>query len=324
VTDTFKQVNGVSTTYKNLRKAAKSKNQPFKVIHPSLFKWVPMPFYPEIQLSIQPIRVWQLLNRLQPPKLHIATEGMMGIVARTWCRWHKKPFTSAYHTRFPEYLHVMFRIPLGMTYWYMQKFHAPAKATFVTTATMKSELNARNFAHLVVWTRGVVDQLISNKKCTKNTDEKLKVLNVGRVSREKNLDALCAYEKDFDITIVGDGPYLSELKAKYKHVNFTGYQFGEVLADTYAKNDVFAFPSLTDTFGIVMIEAMCNGLPVAGYNVAGPMDVIENGITGIINDDLHTAIMQCKPLDRTNIKLSSTKKWSWNNCFEIFQHHFNA
>jgi glycosyltransferase involved in cell wall biosynthesis len=328
VTDTFRQVNGVSTTYKNLKKVAKTRNLNFRVIHPSLFNWIPMPFYPEIQLSIQPIRLWRTLNRIHPSQLHIATEGVMGLVARTWCKWHKKPFTSSYHTRYPEYLNVMFGIPLNATYWYMRKFHAAAKSTFVTTQTVKDELGHRGFKNLVVWTRGVSNQLISsqiiNTQDHADSSEKLRVLNVGRVSREKNLDALCALEHAFDITIVGDGPYLEELKAKYKNVTFLGYKFGHELADIYAQHDIFAFPSFTDTFGIVMIEAMCNGLPVAGYHVAGPKDVIEQGVTGMMSDNLYDAIINCKNLDRETIKHTSKRKWCWNQCFDIFSHHFHA
>lgn len=326
VTDTFHQVNGVSTTYKNLKKVAKSKQIPLKIIHPGLFKWMPMPFYPEIQLSLQPIQLWRLLNRFNPHQIHIATEGMMGLVARSWCKWHKKPFTTAYHTRFPEYLRVMFRMPLSLSYWYMRQFHAPAKVTFVTTESVKKELNSRGFDHLVTWTRGVSKQLISQRANFNNkpTDHPtLRVLNVGRVSREKNLDSLCALQDSFEITIVGDGPYLAELKEKYQHVQFLGYKFGQELADIYANNDVFAFPSLTDTFGIVMIEAMCNGLPVAGHNVPGPKDVIEHGITGIINDNLYAGILDCQPLNRQAIQANAIKKWSWNRCFDIFQRHFN-
>lgn len=324
MTDTFSQVNGVSTTYKNLKKVAKSRNVDFKVIHPNLFKWVPLPFYPEIQLSIQPIRLWRTLNRINPEQIHIATEGIMGLIARTWCKWHKKPFTSSYHTRFPEYLNVMFRIPLRWTYWYMRRFHRPAKTTFVTTETVKQELTEKGFRNLTVWTRGVSTQLISKDKTTTQTGKKLRVLSVGRVSQEKNLEALCQFENAFEITVVGDGPYLDVLKQKYPQVNFVGYQFGEALADIYAAHDIFAFPSVTDTFGIVMIEAMCNGLPVAGYPVAGPKDVIEHGVTGIIGDDLFESIMQCQALDRKKIKQRSTKKWSWNRCFDIFTHHYNA
>lgn len=323
VTDTFHQTNGVSTTYKNLKKIAKSRNLSFKIIHPSLFNWIPMPFYPEIQLSIQPVRLWRTLNRINPPQIHIATEGIMGLVARNWCKIHKKPFTTSYHTRFPEYLNVMLGVPVSLTYSYLRHFHAPAKTTFVTTESVYQELSERGFKHLAVWTRGVSAQLISDY-LPKTVSEKLRVLNVGRVSKEKNLDALCAYQDQFEITIVGDGPYLAELKKKYQNVKFLGYKYGKELADIYAKHDIFAFPSRTDTFGIVMIEAMCNGLPVAGFDVAGPRDVIENGVTGFYSNDLYLSIVHCQRLNRHKIKQSSRKKWCWSNCFDIFSNHFHS
>lgn len=323
ITDTFEQTNGVSTTYKNIKSIARSRGLSFKVIHPSLFKWIPMPFYPEIQLAMQPYRLWRLLSRINPPQIHIATEGGMGVVARMWCRMKKKPFTTSYHTQFPEYLHVYLRIPLSWTYAYLRRFHAPAKTTFVTTETMRKKLADRGFTHLTVWTRGVSDDLKSDKR-HQPINGKPRVLNVGRVSKEKNLDVLCAYENEFDISIIGDGPHLASLKSKYKKVNYLGYKFGKELADIYTQHDVFAFPSLTDTFGLVMIEAMCNGLPVAGYNIAGPIDVVEPGLTGYINDDLRKAITDCQALDHQKIKQHARQKWSWGNCFDIFSNHFHA
>jgi len=322
VTDTYEQVNGVSTTYKNLERVAFKRNIQLKILHPGLFNWVPMPLYPEIQLSIQPIKLWQSLNKLNPDKVHIATEGSMGMVARMWCRWHKKLFTTSYHTKFPEYLKTMFGVPLRLSYWYMHRFHRGAKATFITTKSVRNELRKKGFKNLVTWTRGVADDLIHPPTVMQNTD-KLRVLNVGRVSLEKNLDALCVLENDFNITIVGDGPYLEILKAKYKKVHFAGYQFGKSLAEIYAVHDVFAFPSHTDTFGIVMIEAMCNGLPVAAYNVAGPKDVIKQGVTGAMHANLHSAILECKTLDRQTIQQTSRSKWSWDHCFDIFVKHLN-
>lgn len=282
-----------------------------------------MPGYPEIQLAIQPYKLWRTLSRINPPQIHIATEGMMGLVARVWCKFKKKPFTTAYHTKFPEYLKVMLHIPLSWTYAYLRRFHAPAKTTFITTESMQKDLAARGFKHLTIWTRGVSEQLISKVNNHPESD-KLRVLNVGRVSVEKNLDALCTLENAFDISIVGDGPYLKTLKHKYKKVSFLGYKFDQELADVYAQHDVFAFPSHTDTFGIVMIEAMCNGLPVAGFNVAGPRDVIEHGVTGYIGSDLQGAITDCKQLDRQYIKQNAREKWTWENCFNIFFNHFHA
>ncbi len=319
VTDTYYQVNGVSTTYKNLEKVAAKRGLGLTIVHPGWFSWIPMPFYPEMQLSIQPIRLWLTLNRLNPERIHIATEGTMGLVSRLWCKWRRKPFTTSYHTKFPEYLKVMFGVPLRWTYWYLRKFHGGAKTTFVTTQSIKDELSQYGFKNLTVWTRGVSEELISDS-VPSNPAEKLRVLNVGRVSKEKNLDSLCAYQDAFDITIVGDGPYLEELKARYSKVRFLGYKFGEELAEIYACHDIFAFPSYTDTFGIVMIEAMCNGLPVAGYNVAGPKDVIEHGVTGMVSDDLYESIIHCKQLNRQQIRQKSRGRWSWDHCFDIFMH----
>ncbi|MDP8568670.1 glycosyltransferase family 4 protein [Methylophilus aquaticus] len=321
VTDTFQQTNGVSTTYKNLRRVAKSRNIRFRVLHPSLYRWIPLPFYPEIQLTIQPWRLWRTLQRIQPEQLHIATEGLMGLVARCWCNSRRIPYSTSYHTRFPEYLELMWRIPAAWTYAYLRWFHRGAMATFVSTESMRQTLQTRGFGNLVIWSRGVSAQLMSLPR-QQPPGQKLRVLNVGRVSREKNLDALCMYQDDFEITIAGDGPYLKALKQKYPRVNFVGYQYREALAGLYAAHDVFAFPSRTDTFGIVMIEAMCNGLPVAAFDVTGPRDVVERGFSGVLHHDLKQAILKCRGLDRQAIRLQARSQWSWAHCFETFLQYY--
>ncbi|MFQ6403544.1 glycosyltransferase family 4 protein [Methylophilus sp. 'Pure River'] len=321
VTDTFQQTNGVSTTYKNLRRIARSRNIRFRVLHPSLYRWMPLPFYPEIQLNLQPFRLWRTLNRLQPNQLHIATEGLMGLVARHWCKLNQKPYTTAYHTRFPEYLALMWRIPPRWTYAYLRWFHRGALTTFVTTESMRQTLLNQGFHHLVIWSRGVSEQLISPSQTPLPAD-KLRVLNVGRVSKEKNLDALCIYQDVFDITIAGNGPYLEALRQKYPRVHFVGYQYGQQLAELYAQQDVFAFPSRTDTFGLVMIEAMCNGLPVAAFDVTGPRDVVEQGFSGILHHDLKQAIIRCQMLDKQAIRQTARSLWSWAHCFDTFHHHY--
>lgn len=321
VTDTFQQTNGVSTTYKNLRRIAKSRNIRFQVLHPSLYRWMPLPFYPEIQLNLQPCRLWRTLNRMQPSQLHIATEGLMGLVARSWCKLHHKPYTTSYHTRFPEYLALMWHIPARWTYAYLRWFHHGALSTFVTTESMRQTLLKQGFRNLVIWSRGVSEQLISPAVETAPA-HKLRVLNVGRVSKEKNLDALCTYQDIFDITLVGNGPYLNELKQKYPRVHFAGYQYGQALAELYASHDVFAFPSRTDTFGIVMIEAMCNGLPVAAFDVTGPRDVVEPGFSGALHHDLKEAILHCQVLDKQAIRQKARSQWTWSHCFDTFYQHY--
>ncbi|MBF4987542.1 glycosyltransferase family 1 protein [Methylophilus sp. 14] len=323
VTDTFQQTNGVSTTYKNLRRIARSRNIRFRVLHPSLYRWMPLPFYPEIQLNLQPFRLWRTLNRMQPTQLHIATEGLMGLVARHWCKLNQKPYTTAYHTRFPEYLALMWHIPARWTYAYLRWFHRGALTTFVATEGMRQTLLKQGFHHLVIWSRGVSEQLMSSTTNTPPTN-KLRVLNVGRVSKEKNLDALCIYQDEFEITIAGNGPYLETLKQKYPRIHFVGYRYGQQLAELYAQHDVFAFPSRTDTFGIVMIEAMCNGLPVAAFDVTGPRDVVEQGFSGVLHHDLKQAIVRCELLNKQAIRLKARSLWSWAHCFDTFHHHYRT
>jgi glycosyltransferase involved in cell wall biosynthesis len=185
---------------------------------------------------------------------------------------------------------------------------------------MKEELVARGFNNLVVWTRGVSKELIT-KRTNSKKNQPLKVLYVGRVSKEKNLNALCKLQNEYDITVVGDGPILNDLIRKYRKVHFTGYKFGEELSKIYSENDVFAFPSITDTFGIVIIEALCNGLPVAAYRVTGPQDIVDYGVTGYLSmygNGLESAIEKCKSLDNIKVQEVSVKKWTWNNCYDIF------
>ena len=185
---------------------------------------------------------------------------------------------------------------------------------------MKDELDVRGFKNTIVWTRGVSKELIETRLNSEKS-QPLKLLYVGRVSKEKNLDVLCRLENEYDITIVGDGPILKNLKQRYKKVNFVGYKFGKELTEYYGKNDVFCFPSLTDTFGIVIIEALCNGLPVAAYHVTGPQDIIEYGVTGYmvqVGNKLSKAIEMCKSLDNTKVQSISISKWTWENCYDIF------
>ena len=211
-------------------------------------------------------------------------------------------------------------MPTGITYRYLRWFHKYSKVVLVPTESMKKELETRGFKNIKIWTRGVGKDLIAVRESSRKHTP-LKVLYVGRVSIEKNLDDLCKLQDNYNITIVGDGPYLKHLKRTYKNINFVGYKFGKELKDEYIKNDVFCFPSLTDTFGIVIIEALCNGLPVAAYNVTGPRDILEYGITGYMvqtGNDLSKAIEMCKSIDNVKVQDLSVKKWTWKNCFDIF------
>lgn len=315
-TDSFDQVNGVSTTYRNILKYSRKKTY---VIHPGLFKWKSFSIYPEVQICKEPLKAYRKIKEIDPTHIHIGTEGPIGLAARVYCKLNKIPYTTGYHTKFPEYLWKLLRIPHFITYSYLKVFHNDSKAILVPSHSCKEELNKKGFNQVEVWTRGVSKNLISDKPIRKSKFPK--IIYVGRVSKEKNLEVLCELQDKFEITIVGEGPILKKLKLKYPKVNFLGYRFGSELADIYKRHDVFCFPSKTDTFGIVMIEALANGLPIAAYKVTGPIDIVEEGVTGYLGDDLENNIRRCLKLDRRSIASNMNQKWSWANCIEILHTH---
>ena len=315
-TDSFDQVNGVSTTYRNIIKHSRKKTF---IVHPGLFKWTNFSVYPEVQICKEPLKAYKKIKEIAPTHIHIGTEGPIGLAARIYCKLNKIPYTTGYHTKFPEYLWKLARIPHFLTYSYLKVFHNDSKAILVPSHSCKEELNKKGFNQVVVWTRGVAKNLISQKPYKKTKSPK--IIYVGRVSKEKNLEVLCELQDKFEITIVGEGPILERLKEKYPKINFTGYRFGRDLADIYREHDVFCFPSKTDTFGIVMIEALANGLPIAAFRVTGPVDIVEEGKTGYLGDDLEDNILKCLKLDRNKIIKNINEKWSWHKCIEILHHH---
>ena len=272
VSDTFDQVNGVSNTYKNLIQISEDK---IDVLHPSMFKSVSAPLYPEVQLVINPWRVYQAIREIDPSHIHIATEGVMGLVARSYCKKHCITYTTSYHTKWPEFMKRIAKVPEFFTKWYVRWFHKYSRCVLVPTPGMKEELEAIGFKNdIMVWTRGVSEELVAEKR-TAQQEEPIRLLNVGRVSPEKNLEKICELSNndEYQVTIVGDGPYRAELEKRYPKVKFLGYKFGKELAKVYADNDVFVFPSLTDTFGIVMIESLCNGIWPACLNSLNHFDM---------------------------------------------------
>lgn len=315
-TDSFDQVNGVSTTYRNILKHSRKKTF---VVHPGLFKWTNFSVYPEVQFFTEPLKAYNKIKQIAPTHIHIGTEGPIGLAARIYCKLNKIPYTTGYHTKFPEYLWKLLRIPEFLTYAYLKVFHNDSKAILVPSRSCQEELTKKGFNHVVVWTRGVAKNLISHKPFKKSKIPK--IIYVGRVSKEKNLDPLCELENKFEITIVGEGPILNKLKDKYPKINFTGYRFGRNLADTYKEHDVFCFPSKTDTFGIVMIEALANGLPIAAYKVTGPIDIVEEGKTGYLGDNLEDNIRRCLKLNRKSIASNINQQWTWNRCIAILHNH---
>jgi glycosyltransferase involved in cell wall biosynthesis len=261
-----------------------------------------------------------MIAAFDPDGIHIATEGPLGFAARWYCKVEKRsiPHNTSYHTKFPEYLNEHIGLPVDWGYWCVRWFHKFSTRVLVTTESMRQELSARGFERLEVWNRGVDRRLFNqSRRCETETPRPI-LLCVSRASKEKGLDDFCQLETQGTKILVGDGPYLDELKKKYHHqVVFPGYKHGESLACYYANADVFVFPSRTDTFGVVMIEAMACGTPVAAYPVTGPVDVVKPGITGALNDDLATAVSDALLCDRA-VVADSAEDWSWEHCTETF------
>jgi len=294
------QINGVVRTLSTMQANLVARGHTVLVVHPGLFRNVPCPTYPEIRLAITtPAAVTKLLEDFQPETIHLATEGPLGWLARHWCLRHGYPFTTGYHTRFPEYLQARFWLPVGLSYMALKFFHGPAKAVLVPTASMAEALQARGFHQVKVWGRGVDTNLFKPQKPPLQVPWKRPVLlNVGRVSVEKNLRAFLELTTPGTKVVVGDGPQLATLKAQYPNVVFTGPKQGAELTALYNQADVFVFPSLTDTFGLVLLEALACGVPVAAYPVTGPLDVLTDPKGATLNEDLGQAVAQALTLSR--------------------------
>ncbi len=311
------QINGVVTTFTNIERLAKQEGYKFYYLTPENFTNFSAPGYPEVKLSW----CWNIskkIKEIDPDYIHIATEGPVGLAGRLACNRLCYVYNTSYHTKFPEFLNKLYGIPLSWTYLFLRWFHKNSKHILVPSRGTKSELVDKQFKQDIhVWTRGVDRSVLSPTVQQRKINNPKVLLYVGRVSKEKNLDVLCDFEDKYEIWIVGDGPYRPELESKL-HAKFFGYKKGKELADLYHQADVFVFPSLVDTFGIVMIEAMSLGTPVAAYPVTGPIDVVENGINGYVDNNLRVAIQNCLSLDRDAV-IKSSKKWTWEECWQIFK-----
>lgn len=318
ITDnTRSQVNGVVTTFSNIARLANSDGYRIKYIDPDSFFNIAAPGYSEIKLSL-PSRIGAKIESINPDHIHIATEGPVGLAAKLWLDKKKWKYNTSYHTKFPEFLKKIYHIPERWSYSYLRWFHKHSSVVLTTTQTMVDELHLNGFeGNIISWTRGVDRSLFVQKAKTSG----LTLLSVGRVSKEKGLDDFCEIDyPEATKIVVGDGPYRKELEEKYPDVKFVGVKRGQELADYYSMADVFVFPSREDTFGIVMIEAMACGTPVAAYPVTGPIDVIDQGATGFMDDSLVVAIDQCLKLDCAVVN-DKSKKWTWENCWLIFKNN---
>ncbi|MEM1287323.1 MAG: glycosyltransferase family 1 protein [Pseudomonadota bacterium] len=292
------QINGVVRTLEGMVREAPKFGVDLQVLGPGRFRTIPMPSYPEIRLAVaQPRSIRRAIREYQPQAIHIATEGPLGTVARRFCLRHNLGFTTSYHTRFPEYLAARLPVPKRLSYAYMRRFHNAATACMVATPSLEADLQARGFNNLVRWSRGVDLKRYYPRADVELPYEKPIFTYVGRVAVEKNLEAFLDLDLPGTKLVVGGGPALDGLTARYQDAVFVGPKVGEELAEFYAGSDVFVFPSLTDTFGIVLLEAAASGLPVAAFPVTGPKDVITDDRVGVLSSDLKEACLAALNLD---------------------------
>ena len=318
ITDNLKdQINGVVTTYKNIEACAVRDGYNIVVLDPGRFRYIDCPGYNEVKIAY-PRNLGKKIEEISPDYIHIATEGPLGLWARAYLSLAGIPHNTAYHTKFPEGLKKLFGIPEFLTWRFVRWFHKHSGKVLTTTDSMVKELQAHGFdGEVIPWTRGVDRDIFHPAHRVKTTSRYL--LCVSRVSKEKNLEAF--FEMDYPgylKVMVGDGPMLETYRKQYPDVHFTGFKTGEDLARYYANAEVFVFPSRWETFGIVMIEAMACGTPVAAYPVQGPEDVIDEGITGCMNDNLKQAVTDCLFLPRHKV-WEGSHRWSWERAWEIFR-----
>ncbi|WP_435100541.1 glycosyltransferase family 4 protein [Arhodomonas sp. AD133] len=321
VTDAWKpQVNGVVTTLSRVSEQLRRQGHEVRLITPEGRRTWPMPGYPEIRLTRRPgAAVASELDAIAPQAVHIATEGPLGMAARRHCLRRRWPFTTAWHTQFPQYVRLRLPVPEAWTYRLLRRFHDPAERTLVPTPSMRDELAAHGFRHLLVWSRGVDTSVFHPGYADVFADLPRPVsIYVGRVAVEKNLEAFLSLPAAGTKVVVGDGPDRAGLQARYPHAVFTGYRYGEDLAASISSADVFVFPSRTDTYGLTMLEAMACGTPVAAYPVTGPRDVVEEGVTGALDEDLGAAVARALQLP-PEAAIAYAGARTWDACAEALR-----
>lgn len=314
VTDAWKpQVNGVVTTLIALSSALEHKGYDVSIIHPGLFRVFSLPFYPEIKVAWDVWALAEKVDAIQPDYVHIAVEGPLGIAARWYCLRHKLQYTTALHSNFPEFLQAYIGFGRRLGYMFLRWFHGCSAAVLVNTPSQKSELEAEGLSQLEVWSKGV-DQGVfySTHKAAGQT-----LVYVGRVSTEKNIVDFLKLRTNLKKVVVGDGPELLRFRKSYPNVEFVGYKHGIELAEYYRNAQALIFPSKTDTFGMVCIEAIACGTPVVAYPVTGPKDIIQEGVNGALDNDLEKGLVRALRCNRTKVAQSASV-YSWSHVANQF------
>ena len=322
ITDNLpEQINGVVTTYKNIEAMALLDGYTMDYIHPGRYRYVDCPKYNEVKLTFTK-KIGKTIREIDPDYIHIATEGPLGLSARKYLTKRGIRYNTAYHTKFPEGLKALFNVPEKFTWAFVRWFHKHSACVLTTTDTMVQELQDHGFdGKIISWTRGVDREIFyPGARHEYSTDAKYPILVcVARVSKEKNLEDFFDLEyPNARKIMVGDGPMLEKYKKQYPDVEFVGFKTGADLAYYYRLADVFVFPSCWETFGIVMIEAMACGTPVAAYPCQGPEDVIDQAETGFMNENLADAVTGCLQLSRDRVYQGS-KRWTWDRAWTIFR-----
>ena len=326
VTDTWEpQVNGVVRTLRNVIDRLGRLDYQIKMITPDQFINVPHPAYPDIRLVLNSWpKCGEMIERLQPDCIFIATEGPLGVASRRFCVHRKLHFTTSFTTHFPRYLRLRLKIPESWTFNWLRWFHAPADGMLVAAPTMRNELVQRGFSNVRPWSRGVDAELFRPHKSHEDTVfpglGRPIWLYVGRVAEEKNLDAFLSMSVKGTKVVVGEGPALGRLRRHYPQAIFIGEKHGKDLARHYASGDVFVFPSKTDTFGLVLLEALATGTPVAAYPVTGPLDVVTSGDVGTLHPDLKQAALGALSLNRQECR-EHALRFTWDHCAQTLVQH---
>lgn len=316
----FPQVNGVVRTMQTTIEHLENRGHAVEIVEPGQFSNWPVPFYPEISLAFPwPHKLADRIRHFRPDHVHISTEGTIGLLVRRSCmsrRWH---FSTAYHTRYAEYLEKLAHVPSWITYKYLRWFHGQADRLMVATPSLEADLIQRGFqAPIGRWSRGVDLQQFRPRPKVSSEFPRPILLYVGRVSHEKGIEDFLKLNTPGTKVIVGDGPARTQLQSKYPQAQFLGYRKGEALGECYAMADLFVFPSKTDTFGLVVIEALATGLPVAAYPVTGPVDIIVRPELGALNEDLGLAVTEALRTGQREECLREAQKYTWEHCTDQF------